>query len=54
MNETRDTSRTGTRKEEQVERLIELLKNTDDRGEIITAALQTGMSLERTISEKSA
>lgn len=54
MNETKDTNRTGTRKEEQVERLIERMKNTDDRGEIITAALQIGMSLERAISEKSA
>ena len=49
MNETQDTIRTESRKKEQAERLIELLKNTNDPGEIITAALETGMNLERTI-----
>lgn len=49
MNETQDTIRTESRKKEQAERLIELLKNTNDTGEIITAALEMGMNLERTI-----
>ena len=49
MNETKDTILTESRKKEQAERLIELLKNTNDTGEIITAALEMGMNLERTI-----
>lgn len=41
-------------REEQELRFIEKIKGTTERGEIITAALEMGMQLERTLNEKSA